>query len=262
MALKENYWSSIIIKEDKLGGEFCYVSKSPFIIGRDKQIIETHADYCIGKYPVTKSEFLEFVYESGYDYDSYSIDVMNGLSPDSNSPASFVSWWDAKHFARWKRKKTGEYYSLPSELEWEAAARGIAGSKYPWGENEPNFTHAHFSSEIPNIKTIPVGSKPMNQSSCGCIDMVGNVWEWCLDKYDESEDEAYVLRGGSCVENEDCCACTSKRFCCDPNYRVPYAGFRLMYLTKEMYNVYKMISSSGQGMKDTSSRTMSRTIIM
>jgi formylglycine-generating enzyme required for sulfatase activity len=259
MALEENYWSNAIVSPDTLGIGYCYIPKSVFLYGRDNVSVDIGADYYLGQYPVTKSEFLTFVSETGYDYSDEDIQIMNALSPMADCPATPISWKDAKSYARWLRKKTGEYYSLPSELEWESGARGTKGNVYPWGDNEPNFSYAHFSSEIPSVKTIPVGSKPRNESPYGCRDAVGNIWEWCLDMFEE-DNNTHVLRGGSCVESQDSCSCLAKKYCCDPYYRMPYAGFRLIYLPGAMFDFYRMLanshSESGNRYTDTSSRTI------
>ena len=259
MTLDESYWSNSCVRPDTLGVGYCFVPKSAFMYGKKNVHAEIQADYYLAQYPITKSQFLTFITETCYDYDDENTRIMNVLCPTPDCPATPISWADAKAYARWMRKKTGEYYSLPNEQEWEAGARGSKGFPYPWGIEEPKFVHAHFSGDLPSLRTIPVGSKPLNESPYGCRDMVGNTWEWCLDSFDE-ENTTHVLRGGSCVESEDSCNCTAKKFCIDPHYRMPYASFRLIYLPGEMFHFYRMLAmsdgSSGGRYTDTSSKTI------
>jgi formylglycine-generating enzyme required for sulfatase activity len=260
MSLNKKYWSNAIVNVDSLGGEYCFVPKSVFIYGKSRETVEIQAEYYLGRYPVTKSEFLGFVAATNYDYSDEDIRIMNILCPQPECPATPISWADAKAYARWMRKKTGEYYSLPSEYEWEAGSRGDKGVAYPWGDDSPKFSHAHFSSDgIPSVMTIPIKSKPLNESDYGVCDTVGNVWEWCLDSFDDTN-EIHVLRGGSCVESIDSCNCTAKKYCIDPHYRLPYAGFRLIYLPGELFNLYRMAANSSN--QNTYTDTASKTIFM
>jgi len=92
-------------------------------------------------------------------------------------PVIYVTWYGAKAFC--------EYYGwrLPTEAEWEKAARGTDGRKYPWGNSSPNSNLANYDDNVGH--TTPVGSYPQGASPYGCTDMAGNVWEWCNDWYDE-----------------------------------------------------------------------------
>ena len=141
---------------------------------------------------VTVREYRKFVEETGHrapDWEQVAI-----YSPTDDHPIVFVSWHDAMAYAKWIGKR------LPTEAEWEKAARGkLAGKIYPWGNLAPtvaiatvkcNFADknlAHYwwaDKEVDDgyVYTAPVGSYPRN--GYGLYDMAGNVLEWCLDEYD------------------------------------------------------------------------------
>ncbi|MHC4182267.1 MAG: formylglycine-generating enzyme family protein [Planctomycetota bacterium] len=148
--------------------------------------------YLIDKYPVTNAEYKKFIESDGYgqkvfwsdagwQYVSQSHPLENGdadniLSGEGDCPAVNVSWYEAEAFAKWAGKR------LPTEAEWEKAARGTDGRIYPWGNT---FEKTNLNcSEVKNEKPTPVTKYPQGQSAYGCFDMAGNVWEWTADWYD------------------------------------------------------------------------------
>jgi len=104
-----------------------------------------------------------------------------------NRPVVRVSWYEADAYARWAGKR------LPAETEWEFAARGEAGRRYPWGDADPTDRHANFKMRVGN--PTPVGVYPLGATPEGIQDLTGNVWEWCADWY--RPEKTRVLRGGS-----------------------------------------------------------------
>ena len=87
-----------------------------------------------------------------------------------------VAWDDAVAFCRWLSKATHRSFRLPSEAEWENAARGSDGRLYPWGNQAPDEKRCNFGETVGD--TTPVGKYPDGVSPCGALDMAGNVWEW------------------------------------------------------------------------------------
>jgi serine/threonine-protein kinase len=101
----------------------------------------------------------------------------------ANLPAQGLTWDMANAYCQWANKR------LPSEAEWEVAARGSEGRLFPWG-NDPK------AIKLPQSGTYPVGAKPTNQSPFGIFDMAGNVWEWVDESYAPVAEGNKVLRGG------------------------------------------------------------------
>ncbi len=139
--------------------------------------------FYIDKYEVTNAQYRKFMHATGHKAPlgmSWNNPKLN--APDH--PVVGVSWHDAVAYAKWAGKR------LPTEAEWEKAARGgLVGKKYSWGDDDPDETRCNYGTfagmEIPwnaDTYTAPVGSYPPNKY--GLYDMAGNVWEWCTDWYD------------------------------------------------------------------------------
>ena len=100
------------------------------------------------------------------------------MSGFENHPVTEVTWYGAKTYAEWRGKR------LPTEAEWEKAARGIDGRPYLWGEEPPNALRANYNNYIGSTESV--GRYRMGRSPYGVYDMAGNVWEWVADAYDEN----------------------------------------------------------------------------
>ncbi|MCE9589754.1 MAG: formylglycine-generating enzyme family protein [Planctomycetes bacterium] len=106
-----------------------------------------------------------------------------------NYPMTWVSWDEARAFCDWLTKKSGKRYTLPTEAQWEKAAKGYSHRVYPWGDS-----YDGTQSGTPNETYAPVGAKPSDVSPFGVMDMAGNAWEWCLDGYDARAYDTPAMR--------------------------------------------------------------------
>jgi sulfatase modifying factor 1 len=214
-----------------------YIPEGEFTIGSPAQ--EGDADehpahkvflngFWIGKTEVTFEQFDRFCVESGREK---TADEGWGRG---NRPVIYVSWTDARDYCSWLEKKTGLKFRIPSEAEWEKAAR----DRYPWGSKPPDSNLANYNKD--NMQTTPVGSYPLGASPYGILDLAGNVWEWATDWYDpgfyqksprenpqgpESGSEK-VVRGGSWANNGELIR-AANRSSENPESKLNILGFRL-----------------------------------
>ena len=213
--------------------------------------------YCIGKYQVTNKEYSEFLNNYGKDTDDngnkmiYDSNEMYpgrynwGLNKESgiwkpvpgyeDYPVIYVTWYGANQYCKWLSKKTGKNFRLPTEAEWERAARGGESYKYS-GSNDLNSVGWYWANA--DKKTHPIGEKKSN--GYGIFDMSGNVREWCRDWYDgnyyknspksnpkgPSSGSSRVFRGGSWFGDADFCRCAF-RYSNAPSFSFDNLGFRL-----------------------------------
>ena len=136
---------------------------------------------------------------------------------------TFVDWFEAAAFCKWAGGR------LPSDKEWEAAARGPEGDQYPWGNDwEDGLCN---TDEAGLGVTSPVGLFPRSrQAEFGIEDLAGNVWEWCASLYDPSDKDrpdTRVLRGGSWDRRQDF-ARSAYRLWSSPRFRSYAVGFRVV----------------------------------
>ncbi len=247
---KDAYYIATSREEiEKLGIEWCYVPAGSFTMGAEDEYSSTNErpqhevyldEYHISKYEITNAQYCAFL--NAYGKNSYRGHICIDLSSSScmiykrngryyvrrgyeNHPVVGVSWYGAKAFC--------DYYGweLPTEAQWEKAARGTDRRRYPWGNHEPYYNKEYYANYDQMIlakdgysTTAPVTSFPQGRSPYGCYNMAGNVWEWCNDWYDENyysysplnnpEGPAYgtekVLRGGSYGEMSTFIRCTCR----------------------------------------------------
>jgi toxoflavin biosynthesis protein ToxD len=190
----------------------------------------------IGKLPVTNGEYLLFVESEGYRIPRGWIGF-SYLAGQENFPVVGVSWQDALAYCKWLSRKTGAEMRLPTEAEWERAARGDGEHIYPWGDAfDPWRCNTMESGK--HAPTEVGAYSPGGDSPFGAADMVGNVWEmtstllkpYPYRKDDGREDLAAagkrVLRGGSWYYSRKLARCAAREGCL-PEYVSPAMGFRL-----------------------------------
>jgi formylglycine-generating enzyme required for sulfatase activity len=217
--------------------------------------------YRIGRYSVTHAEFARFVEAKGYANPEFwtkagwqwkgersGPERYGGEFDQPNHPVVGVSWYEAAAYCRWLTEALhaggelaeGEVIRLPSEAEWEKAARGEHGREWPWG-NEFDPSKANTAEAGPG-HTTPVGQySPAGDSPYGCADMSGNVWEWCqtrwVDSYKDYDkgarerespegDALRVVRGGAWLDLSGWFARCACRGGGSPDLQLRYIGFR------------------------------------
>jgi formylglycine-generating enzyme required for sulfatase activity len=211
-------------------------------------------EYAIARYPITNAEFERFIEDGGYTQRDYWTDAgwkqkekENWTQPrywdddtlnDPSQPVVGVSWYEALAYCRWLSEKSGKPYRLPTEAEWEKAARGTDGRRYPWGDAwDASLCN---NKESGPGKTTPVGEYPEGESPYGVEELVGQVWEWCRTKYsssypyqpddgreDEEGSDTRILRGGSWYDSDPAGVCRCGfRLGFNPGIRLSLRGFR------------------------------------
>jgi formylglycine-generating enzyme required for sulfatase activity len=188
--------------------EMVAIPGGTFKMGRDDGALSerpshnvTVRDFLLDNTEVTTDEYATFVKETNHPVPNHWADGMP--QPEEGQwPVTNVSFHDAEAFALWRSKRDGVLYRLPTEEEWEYAARnGAQITLYPWG-NEWMNDRATIKRPMP----LPVGSFPKGANRWGVVDLIGNVWEWTSSKasfYEGSREvpsafkDWMVIRGGS-----------------------------------------------------------------
>ena len=186
-------------------GSMVLIPGGEFIMGSNErwddeapEYIESVEKFYIDAYEVTNAEYEKFTYDTKREVPYH---WSNGKVPKNkkNHPVIYVNWYDAEEYCKWEGKR------LPTEQEWEKAARGESGNIYPWGNTWTidKSNHPYKGS----TGTEPVGSYPNGTSPYGLYDMSGNVWEWVDSFYlphpgnninrGEYGKDKRVLKGGS-----------------------------------------------------------------
>jgi formylglycine-generating enzyme required for sulfatase activity len=203
-------------------------------------------DYYIAKTPATNTQYAAFVEAT----DRKTPEHWNGGKPPGGKedhPVVNVSWHDAMAYCQWLAQETAKAYRLPSEAEWEKAARGPDGRIWPWG-NEWGEKLCNSLEDGRGDTTLVGQYSPGGDSPYGCVDMAGNVWEWTLSLWGTKRDEpdfkypydpgdgrenlgagpntSRVLRGGTFLDDRGLMRCAYRRRY-PPDYRYYRIGFRL-----------------------------------
>jgi formylglycine-generating enzyme required for sulfatase activity len=144
--------------------------------------------FWLGETPVTNRQYAAFLEQTDREEPRTWRDK-RFCAPEQ--PVVSVSWENAMAFCRWLSELSGREVTLPSEAQWEFAARGTDGREYPWGAEPPDATRAYFGLNWQTDQPASVGSYPAGKGPFGTLDQAGNVWEWCLDVWDE---KAYAKR--------------------------------------------------------------------
>ena len=235
------------------------IPEGSFQYGDKKTKISLPA-FKIARYPVTNRQFQCFIDDGGYEDGRWwhglaetplpsgdgRVRAERGRWNGPNQPRESVSWYETVAYARWLTVKLQAHgliseemaVSLPTEQEWEKAARGSDGREYPWGDgyqpgkaniNETNGKAGPYYCR----QTTAVGIYPAGVSPYGLRDMAGNVWEWCLNEYEQPErkgtegDAWRVARGGSWYDNRVNAHAASRRYN-HPVNRHYFIGFRVV----------------------------------
>lgn len=215
------YATSVKMMEiESVLGPLIKIPAGEFLYGDDKKK-ETTNEFYIGKTPVTGAQFMKFVKASGYKWKS---PLMFGSNPSKTPdyPMVNVNMKDVAAFCQWASNRLNIAVRLPTEQEWEKAARGTDGRKYPWGNEEPDHTRCNF--DLAGYHVVAVGNySPRGDSPYGCVDMSGNVWEWTnsLDGGAKS-----VVRGGA-GNNNALGVQATYRYARGADERFPNCGFRV-----------------------------------
>lgn len=228
-------------KNEKDGSVLIYIPAGEFTMGSndnddEKPIHKVYLDaYYMDKYEVTVGQFREFCNATGRsmpDQPSWNRPAVDSFQDEvakyeawlkNHCPVVGVFWEDASAYASWAGKR------LPTEAEWEKAARGTDGRKYPWGNKWNGSYCNHGSGLSPDSTdgyeyTAPVGCFPQGTSLYGVMDMAGNVWEWCADWYYKDYYQnspsrnptgpsfglRRVVRGGSWYDTQNLCRAANR----------------------------------------------------
>jgi formylglycine-generating enzyme required for sulfatase activity len=239
-----------------IGGpfEWCYVPAGPFGFGSKNEQVDLPA-FAIAKYLITYNQYKAFLEAADGFLDKRWLSPWADSFKDANQPywklddcpMDRVNWHDALAFCRWISWKLDApddpghindwAMRLPTEYEWEKAARGTDGRLYPWGDD---FDEARCNTEESAIgQPTPVLQYPQGASPYGTFDMCGNVWEWCLTDHkkpviDANDVDLYgyhwrEIRGGA-FPYDSSKGRTTERYNMDPKYRDYQLGFRVCCL--------------------------------
>jgi formylglycine-generating enzyme required for sulfatase activity len=255
-ALEEAEWALSLpgAVSASLGMEFVLVPGGWFRMGADDAEEDERPAHRVrlDAYYIGRCEVSNAQYER---YDPSHRVRRTRYSPGDDTPVVAVSWEEATAFCRWLSLKEDVEYRLPTEAEWERAARGTKGSVFPWGDRKPapdqHLLNASWGASRRDWQldgarhAASVAAFPDGASTCGALNMAGNVWEWCADWYARNEYERSprrnptgperggyrVLRGGS-FANSSRHARSTNRTGAKPDLREATVGFRCVRVAR------------------------------
>jgi len=197
----------------RIGIELVQIPAGDFLYGDDKKRTRLEV-FAIARTPVTNQQYKVFVDATGHSAPEHWKDGKIPAGKEQH-PVVKVSWDDAQAFCQWAG------VALPTEQQWEKAARSTDGRIYPWGNEAPDRNRCNFNKDVGD--TTPAGKYPAGAN--GLFDMAGNAWEWCQDWHEK--DKYRVLRGGSWWSNAESvrCACRDRS---SPIHRLGGWGFRVV----------------------------------
>jgi formylglycine-generating enzyme required for sulfatase activity len=166
---------------EKDGSVLVFVPGGEYLIGDDDSLHRVAlSPFWIGKYAVTNEQYGRFL--AAHIHQKKPAFWADSRFNYPRQPVVGVSWTEALAYCRWAGT------DLPSDSQWEAAARGTDGRPYPWGSDDPNSELAKYDDDCDTGKPAIVGSYPAGAGPFGTLDQLGNVWEWCWDEKHENHD--------------------------------------------------------------------------
>jgi formylglycine-generating enzyme required for sulfatase activity len=236
---------------NSLGIEMLLVTSGSFNMGSEQPEAAPHERpitpvtigcFYMAQFPVINSQYEQF---------DKSHLAKRAPWADAQHPVVYVSSKEAEKFCQWLSAKEGRTYRLPTEAEWEFAARGMEGRTYPWGEAFDAGHYANFADRRTSFpwrdpviddgyaETSPVGAFPRGASPFGIEDMAGNVFEWCLDYFENypgkprvnrrgpTQGQRRIYRGGSWKSKAASLRASARHFNM-PDYSSNDVGFRIV----------------------------------
>ncbi|MEM7586210.1 MAG: SUMF1/EgtB/PvdO family nonheme iron enzyme [Acidobacteriota bacterium] len=185
-----------LLVEPRTGMRFVWVPGGRFRMGGTRHDDEKPqhwiriSPFWLGETPVTNAEYAAFLEQTRHPEPAQ---WRNRDFAHPEQPVVGASWHDAKAFCAWLSESMQETARLPSEAQWEFAARGVDDREYPWGNEPPDESRACFGLDWESDHTARVRMRPAGAGPFGTLDQAGNVWEWCQDVWDEA---AYRKRAG------------------------------------------------------------------
>jgi len=217
--------------------EFVYIISGTFIMGSPKDEPDHCDDETMHEVTLSKGFYMQTTQVTQKQWQAIMGNSRSQTRHNGNCPAEYVSWDDAQEFIRKLNEKEGTAkYRLPTEAEWEYAARAGSTTAYCFGNEEGRLKDHAWYDKNSDRKTHPVGQ--LKSNAYGLYDMHGNVWEWCQDLYGDypsgtvTDPVGYsgsdrVIRGGNWESIAQSCRSAS-RMSEDPEYRDKGYGFRLV----------------------------------